>query len=296
MSNLVVFKNKENLKLLWDVLLDELGINTSNETIMSNILNIFETNISIFNLSCNYNTDIMELNKNFLSQVVLAVNKLCPELNKERNIKRIKICDEEVIEPYKIEDIHTLRQIQFQQEIDKQILDMENFKPNKPTELDFSDKQNESKIKEIDLLIADKITQRQTEIEEFQNYNSNFNSEQWLKSKETSVKNEKNITEQFNTSQNVKLKHISIDNEQKQLKKVSWSDASVNKDAVLSDEDTIFGKLKTIKNNGYIFEDKPYLEQKSVPLPEIKPEIVMKTQKFIHNNIIIYVYKNNSSI
>ena len=60
----------------------------------------------------------MELNKNFLSQVVLAVNRLFPNIKQEQNIKRITISDEEIAEPYKIEDIQASRQIKFEKEVD----------------------------------------------------------------------------------------------------------------------------------------------------------------------------------
>jgi hypothetical protein len=198
MSNLSQFKNKQNLKLLWDVLLDEININLSNKTLVNNISTVFESNINLFTLTTNTNLNIMELNKHFLSQVVLAVNKLFPNLKKEQNIQKITIFHdiEKNIEPYKIEDIQSLRKSKFEKEVEQKQFELDTYMTStKPKELDFSDKNLEVKIKEIDALIAEKQQQRNLEIEDLQNsnYNSSINTEKWLTSKETSFKNEKTI-------------------------------------------------------------------------------------------------------
>ena len=96
------FTNKENLNLLWNVLLDEFNINNSNKKLINNIKIVFESNINPFILKANPRSNIMELNKLFLSQVVLAVNKLLSNNNTSHNnifkkiisffIKRACIC------------------------------------------------------------------------------------------------------------------------------------------------------------------------------------------------------------
>jgi hypothetical protein len=102
MSNLSQFTNKQNMNLLWDVLLDELHINANNKSVMTNVRAVFEGNIKPFTSKSNPKSPIMELNKQFLSQVVLAVNRLFPnftfggESKQEQNIKRITITNEEV--------------------------------------------------------------------------------------------------------------------------------------------------------------------------------------------------------
>ena len=55
MSNLTQFKNKQNLALLWNIILDELHINTSNKNLMNNINAIFEGNINPFVSRANKN-------------------------------------------------------------------------------------------------------------------------------------------------------------------------------------------------------------------------------------------------
>jgi hypothetical protein len=314
MSNLSQFTNKQNLSLLWEVLLDELNINISNKYIVNNIRTVFESNINPFSSRANPNSNIMELNKQFLSQVVLAVHRLFPNLknlNEEsNNIKKITISDEDVLEPYKIEDIHSLRQNDFEKEVERKRMDMENYMtPQKPRELNFSDKNSDSKIKSMDSLIADKMAQRNLEIEQFQNNNNSLEPEKWLVSKETSVKNEKTfIAKQKsinNSNSNSRLKHISFDSnnnvtlsineiEPKLSKKVSWDNQ------LQYDEEptiNIFNKLKKhpiIEQNNdglYNSDEKQYVEQKSIPLPQVKQEEIIRKQ-----NTLVMLTPNNEPI
>ena len=210
------FTNNANLELLWDVLLDELNINKTNKTLVNNIKIVFDTNIKHFTLKANLNLHIMELNKQFLSQVVMAVNKLFP---KEQNFKRITISNEEIQEPYKIEDIHSSRQNDFDKEFEKKRIELENYMtPQKPLELDFSDNINinNEKIKAMDILIAEKMAQRNLDLNLLvpnNNQNNQNNVENWLNPIETSIKIEKHDS----------------------LKKVSWAkDNNINKSVTSS--------------------------------------------------------------
>ena len=64
-TNVSKFLNKQNIKLLWDVLLDELRIDPTNKTVLSNIRTVFESNINPFtkNTSVNSNVQLVNLNK-----------------------------------------------------------------------------------------------------------------------------------------------------------------------------------------------------------------------------------------
>jgi hypothetical protein len=324
MSNLSQFTTKQNLKLLWEVLLDELNINKTNTKLIGNIRTVFESNINPFSSRVNPKSQIMDINKQFLSQVVLAVNRLFPTLKQEQTIKRITISDEEISdfkEPYKIEDIHASRQNEFEKEVDRKRIEMENYMtPQKPRELDFSDRNSYGKITAMDSLVADKMAQRNLEIQQFQNnnYNTSIDSEKWLTPKETSVKNEKNVMEPkvamleqkniIKNNQNSRLKHISIDSNnnitlsidetEQKIKKVSWDDSNLmdyQKESTVS----IFNKLKKqpiIESKIALLEpkfeqtlniidnpvtevvDKQYIEQKSIPLPQVKREEIQRKE------------------
>jgi hypothetical protein len=303
------FTNKENLNLLWNVLLDEFDINNSNKNLINNIKFVFESNINPFILKANQKSTIMELNKQFLSQLVLAVNRLFPNFKgfddvnryQEKNMKRITISNEELLnESYKIEDIQASRQSEFYKNVEQKRIDMENYMtPKKPKELDFSDRNTDNKITSMDYLVAEKMTQRNLEIEQLQHTITDINMENWLTPKETSVKNEKTIFEKKSTvknNENNRLKHISIDsnnnitlsiNESEKLpqslvKQVSWEDLSQQKE----EPTNIFNKLKKksiTETDQYENQDKmnnkiQYVEQKSMPLPDIKQEETVRTQ------------------
>jgi hypothetical protein len=267
------FINSDNLHLLWEVLLDELNINTENKSLISNIRLVFESNLKLFTAKINPNTNIINLNKQFLSQLLVAVNKLFPSLKNESNIKRINITNEEILEPYKIEDIHSARKSDFEKELERKKMELENYMtPVKPKELDFSFRNLDDKIPSggMDSLLADKMAERNFDIENIQqsNYNlSNINPENWLKAKETSISSEK--IEQRQIEQ--------ISNINKNSKKVSWNE-NVDSNISLKIEETntidIFQKLK--KNNIDNNSESKYLTQNSNPLP--KQEEVPKNE------------------
>jgi hypothetical protein len=303
MSNLTQFTNKQNIALLWDVLLDELDINTNNKTLVNNVRTVFESNIKPFTSRCNPKMSIMELNKQFLSQVVLAVNRLFPNLQKqEQNIKRITITNEEAGEPYKIEDIHASRQTNFEKEVERKRIELENYMtPQKPKELDFSYGSLDGKITAMDSLVADKMSQRNLEFEQFQSdihNTSRIEPENWLRPKETSVNADKHniLNIEQNQPTNNRLKHINIDNNNNitlnpdTKKKVSFADSS-NDNSIIN----IFQKLKRQPIEEIIdeaIEQKQYIEQKSQPLPEIQQEQINRATIVQQTNINPIIPKN----
>lgn len=290
------FTDKENLNLLWNVLLDEFNINNADKKLINNLKIVFESNINPFILKANPRSSIMDLNKLFLSQVVLAVNKLLASTS----FKKITISDEEIInEPYKIEDIQISRQNEFDKNVEQKRIDMENYlTPQKPQELNFSDNKLDTKITSMDSLIAEKMAERNLEIEQLHNsnYNTTINKNNWLTPKETSLKNDKPFINENN--ENNRLKYISIDSNNNitlsinetptktnnSTKKVSWN---------IEQETTtnIFDKLKKQPLKEEIFQMNEqnietdidqrtiqYVEQKSIQLPNIKQEEITRNQ------------------
>ena len=228
------FANKENINLLWDVLLDELSIDTSNIKMVSNIRTIFDSNINLFVSRTNLNAPLIQLNKTFLGQVLVAVNTLFPK----EPLKKIIITNEEVNEPYKIEDIHAERQSEFDLKLEKKKQELETYMTlKKPETLDFSDKFEDGRITAMDALVAEKIAARNLDIEQISN-TYNMTNDTWLTPKETSVKMDKlfpttntNISAPINTG-NSKLKYVNIDQNNnvslttdKVVKKVSWNNS-----------------------------------------------------------------------
>lgn len=210
MNNLQQFKTVKNVNMLWEVLLDELKINQQNTSLVSNVRSVFENNISLFLSKANPNSGLMNLNKIFLSQIVTAVNRLFPNINQQQqSTKLINISDEIINEPYKVEDIQSARQSEFESQVNQRRSEFENLAIHKkPKELDFSDKAEISKIKEMEALIAETIAKRNFEIDQINtNMNTNINSissDEWLKPNNTSVRAEK---QQPIVSDNSQRKH-----------------------------------------------------------------------------------------
>lgn len=212
MNNLQQFKTVKNVNMLWEVLLDELKINQQNTSLVSNVRSVFENNISLFLSKANPNSGLMNLNKIFLSQIVTAVNRLFPNINQQQqSTKLINISDEIINEPYKVEDIQSARQSEFESQVNQRRSEFENLAIHKkPKELDFSDKAEISKIKEMEALIAETIAKRNFEIDQINtNMNSNANinsisSDEWLKPNNTSVRADK---QQPIVSDNSQRKH-----------------------------------------------------------------------------------------
>jgi len=191
MKNTEEFVKRQNIELLWDVLLDELCIDVNNKQLNGNIRVVFEKNISPFVARANPNANLIELNKTFLKQLIVAINKLFPSM---RNMKKIQIGDEFSDKPYKIEDIHSARQSDFEKQLEQKRHDFEvTMNPSKPNDMDFSDKFQETKITSMDALIAETVAKRNFDLEQVQyaNYNTTSQPSDWLSSKETSVKSEK---------------------------------------------------------------------------------------------------------
>ena len=133
-------------------------------------------------------------------------------------------------------------------------MELENYMtPQKPKELEFSYGSLDGKITAMDSLLADKMAERNFDIEQLHtgNYNQTIDPEKWLTPKETSVKNDKNVPLSLSLSNqpiNKRLKHINIDGNSislnqdlnnKNQKKVSFSDSSNDISSV-----NIFQKLK----------------------------------------------------
>jgi hypothetical protein len=150
-----------------------------------------------------------------------------------------------VAEPYRIEDIQTARQNEFENAFEKKRMELDTYMtPQKPKSVDFTDKFVEEKITGMDSLLAEKMNQRNLEIGSFTN---NSDTEKWLKSMETSVKSE-NITANNAQQSNNRFKYINIDDNNnvvldvnKQPKRVTWDERAIGDEEPVSN---IFQKLK----------------------------------------------------
>lgn len=298
------FVNKDNLELLWEVLLDELNINQTNTNLITNVKTIFQSNINLFVSRSNPKTTILEQNKQFLNQVLLAVNQLLPQLN----MKRINITDEIVIEPYKIEDIHAARKTDFEKELERKKMELDNYLTiTKPKELDFTDK-NFTSLPGMEVLLANKLVERNLDFDQIYSNTLNINPEEWLTPKKTSLNSEK--MEETKNISNEELKYINnnnnIINNIINNKKVSFNEnikTNIIEEVPSSNSISIFQKLKkTIIENESEFplEQTKYEQQQSILLP--RQEEILKndsnSKSKINQNIVqnVPIISNNEII
>ena len=276
MNNLQQFKTVKNVNMLWEVLLDELKINHQNTSLVSNVRSVFENNISLFLSKANPNSGLMNLNKIFLSQIVTAVNRLFPNINQQQqSTKLINISDEIVNEPYKVEDIQSARQTEFEAQLNQKRSEFENLATHKkPKEVDFSDKAEISKIKEMEALIAETIAKRNFEIDQINmntnpNTNPNINSissDEWLKPNNTSVRAEKQ-------------QPIVSDNSQRKHKYVNVSEQEPPLFLTRSDSTSSLKKVSFNEGNNVTMTIEEYREPETQEVINIPTNIFNKLKK-----------------
>jgi hypothetical protein len=272
MNNLQQFKTVKNVNMLWEVLLDELKINHQNTSLVSNVRSVFENNISLFLSKANPNSGLMNLNKIFLSQIVTAVNRLFPNINQQQqSTKLINISDEIVNEPYKVEDIQSARQTEFEAQLNQKRSEFENLATHKkPKEVDFSDKAEISKIKEMEALIAETIAKRNFEIDQINtNMNANINSvssDEWLKPNNTSVRAEKQ-------------QPIVSDNSQRKHKYVNVSEQEPPLFLTRSDSTSSLKKVSFNEGNNVTMTIEEYREPEMQEVINIPTNIFNKLKK-----------------
>jgi hypothetical protein len=284
-SSIQHFTNGKNLSMLWELLLDELQINPNSTTIVQNIKTVFDGNINLFKTRANPNAGLMNLNKQFLNQLLIAVNQLFPNLKQEQQLlqqqqqmKRINISEEVLDEPYKVEDIHNARQTDFE----KQFLNKRNefektINAKKPQPIDFSDKvEPDSKITEMESLIAETVAKRKYEIEQLQGMPSlqtkldiNLDANLQTKSETKSINKKPEKTVSFDD--NVTYEHIDNYNE------------NDNKEENILNMNNIFSKLK--KNKQEIqpnYQEIKILEDKIDKLFTIIEQINVKLELLVN--------------
>ena len=156
------FLKNENINILYEILLQELKVDESSIWI-KNIKKIFSNNINFFVENVNLNSSLLELNKLFLKQTIIAINKLVPNL---RNNKKISILPEEINFPHKIEDIKNIRKDLFDEELNMKRMDFDNMmKRDNPEMIDFTYKLSNEKIVDMEKVLSEKINERDNDLQ-----------------------------------------------------------------------------------------------------------------------------------
>jgi hypothetical protein len=216
------FLNKDNVKILWDVISDEDIIKNQSSEFKENILNLFTSNINgFYDVESKKVTNLIELNKKYIMLVLNYSNKVIKN-SMSTEIKKIKISNEipnNVTELITYEEIQNDRRSQFDKDLNKRQEEFTNSMSLQiPPVPKFSDNLEDGPISEIEKAIQEITAQRNYDVEQINRNNnsliSNSNVDNWLKPQETSVKTDKFVQSIQNNNNNNgnKLKYIKIDN------------------------------------------------------------------------------------
>ena len=224
--NLQQFVQNENIEMLWDVISDEDIFKYLSQNIQYNIQQLFINNVkSFYENEIKTTNTLKDLNKKYILLILNYIKTTYPY-----KPTKIKIHDEETTQKpmnpnsqnefITFEELQNDRQNKFDKEYNKKQQEFENSMTiQKPPVPEFSDKDSDGPIKEMDKIIEQMQKQRNYEVEEFnRTYNSSEQTNNWLTPQETSLKNEKlNFNDNANdkNANNDNKKSVSFDNNDK---------------------------------------------------------------------------------
>jgi hypothetical protein len=158
-----IFLSSQNVRLLWDLLSEDPSISNLPQSNQESVYNMFIQNIKYFyknvtetsgTESKQDNLQLVSLNKRFLTMMLKMMKNETKQATTEPTKK------------YKIEDIQSERQKTFESQLNQRKQEFEQYNtPKKPPVPNFADNLDNEKIKNIDELISQTISQRNFDIQ-----------------------------------------------------------------------------------------------------------------------------------
>lgn len=215
------FLSKQNVNLLWEVLLDEPSIHHISQEETTNLHVLFSNNLATFNENnnLNSNTDLTYLNKTFLGQMIRMIRSNIHTSTNNHTSTKIHTTTNTTTNKnaYKVEDIQAQRQQQFEEKLAQKRNDFEaSMTLVKPPVPNFTEKIEDEKIKGMDELIAKTVAQRNFDISQI---NMSPVNTKWLQPQQTSTKIK--IQEDISNLTPIEVVELPKTN----AKKLSWNDA-----------------------------------------------------------------------
>ena len=227
--NTTSFLNNENVKVLWDVVIDEDIIKRQSREFQENILKLFRNNLKgFYDVESQKTTNLVDMNKKYILLILNYANKQIAQIaqNVKPEYRKIKILDElpqkKVNELITYEEIHNDKRSQFDKDLNRRQEEFSNaMSLPVPPVPKFTDNLEDGPITEIEKAIKELTSQRNYDVEQINKSNNNSlnsNTDNWLKPQETSVKNDKlspqpPIQNGNINGNNSRLKYIKTDNE-----------------------------------------------------------------------------------
>jgi hypothetical protein len=213
------FLNKSNISMIWDVISDEDIFKFLERGSQNSIAQLFKSNIQGFYESeISKTNNLVDMNKKYILLILNHIKKN----HQNHQIQKIKIYDDPPSkENITYEEIQNEKRSQFEKDLYRR---QEEFTsaitvpvPPKP---DFADKVVDKPIGEMEKAIKEMALQRSYEIAEINknlqnNRSSDFELDEWIRSKETSTKSEK-----------LPVNGNLLENKEQQKKNVTWGNNS----------------------------------------------------------------------
>lgn len=225
------FLTKQNVSLLWEVIMDNEIMKNKPQNEISQIIDIFNVNLKKFHDSTN-NNNLTDLNKNYITVMMNFINKNFAKSASSSSLSNQK----KPLVTY--EEIQNDRLSKFEKDYNSRQQEFTSAMalPVPPTP-DFSDKKDEP-LSEIEVEVKRYMAQRNYDVEQLsKSLNNNNDSQQassWLKPQETSLKADKQLST-VNPAINNPIKYIKIDNE-----------TNISKNVIQNDVIDLTTKKKTI--------------------------------------------------
>ena len=282
------FVSKNNITMLWEVINDEDIFKFHSRDIQEKIYQLFLNNIQgFFDSEKNKSNSLVDMNKKY---IILILNHI--KSNYPYQPSKIKIHNEMPSkESITYEEIQNERKSQFEKDYSRRQEDFEELITIKTPDVpDFSDKQTDRPIKEMEKILKEMQSHRNYEVEQInRTYSNTSQVDNWLKPQETSLKNEKfqknnsnvSVFEEANPSRDSRFKFLNEleeDTSIKDKKNVSWGknnevfniSENIIKINQREEDDNIFLKLKKVseqkKNENIKLEIKEITSDESIPM------------------------------
>jgi hypothetical protein len=276
------FLTKQNVSLLWEVIMDNEIMKNKPQFEILQIIDIFNVNLKKFHDSTN-NNNLTELNKNYITVIMNFINKNFAKSSSSSlsNQQKSLVTYEEIQNDRlsKFEKDYNSRQQEFTSAM---------ALPVPPTP-DFSDKKDEP-LSEIEVEVKRYMAQRNYDVEQLsKSLNNNNDSQQassWLKPQETSLKADKMPLPLPQLDKNP-IKYIKIDNETNISKNVIQNDMIdlTTKKKTISWATNLEGEKEDEKEEQTTFDI--FSKLKMIPNPNKKDEIeeLKEEIKILHGKL-----------
>jgi hypothetical protein len=251
------FTSKDNIQMLWDLISEEEIFKFLTPDIQNNIYTVFINNIpGFFDIEKVRLQSLVDINKKYIVLILDYIQKNYPY----KPGKIVIHSDPPMKELITYEEIQNERKTKLERDFTRRQEEFEDSMTLKaPHVPEFSEKDVDKPIKEIDKILKEMQAQRNYEVEKInRTYNTSEQVDNWLKPQETSLKNDKLMKTKLETDNNTnnRFKYLnSLDqnfipnNSKKNVRFDNEDQIKIyNSDINLVEDDEIFSKLKKVKN------------------------------------------------